>query len=41
MIGSALDEVDARLPYSAMEAPIGMVVVEMRRFVRLGGEGVG
>ena len=31
---------DDTLPNNAMDAPIGIVVVEVRRLVRLGGEGV-
>ena len=34
---SALEGVDEMLPKMAMEAPIGSVVVEMRRLVRLFG----
>ena len=36
----ALDKADDALLNNAMDAPIGIVVVEMRRLVRLGGEGV-
>ena len=37
----ALVKVDDALLNNAMDAPIGIVVVDMRRLVRLGGEGVG
>ena len=36
----ALERVEDALPNKAMDAPIGIVVVEIRRLVRLGGEGV-
>ena len=39
-IGSALERVAELLIKRADEAPMGIVVVEMRRFVRLVGEGV-
>ena len=39
-MGSALDRVVELLAKRADDAPIGIVVVEMRRFVRLIGEGV-
>ena len=40
VIVRALDRVEELLPKRAIDAPIGSVVVEMRRFVRLVGEGV-
>ena len=40
VIVRALDIVEELLPNKAIDAPIGRVVVEMRRFVRLVGEGV-
>ena len=40
MVERALESVDALLPNIAIDAPMGRVVVEMRRFVRLVGEGV-
>ena len=40
VIARALERVEELLPNMAIDAPIGSVVVEMRRFVRLGGEGV-
>ena len=40
VIVRALDRVEELLPKRAIDAPIGSVVVEMRRFVRLMGEGV-
>ncbi len=39
-MGRALDRVVELLAKRAADAPIGSVVVEMRRFVRLMGEGV-
>ena len=39
-IGSALERVAELLMKRADDAPTGIVVVEMRRFVRLVGEGV-
>ena len=39
-VESALEGVEEMLPNMAMDAPIGRVVVEMRRFVRLAGEEV-
>ena len=36
----ALERVEDALLNKAMDAPIGIVVVEIRRLVRLGGEGV-
>ena len=40
VIERALEKVEELLPNVAIDAPIGSVVVEMRRFVRLEGEGV-
>ena len=40
LMGRALDRVVEPVPKRAIDAPIGRVVVEMRRFVRLMGEGV-
>ena len=40
MVERALESVEALLPNIAIDAPMGRVVVEMRRFVRLVGEGV-
>ena len=39
-VESALEGVEEMLPNMAMDAQIGRVVVEMRRFVRLAGEEV-
>ena len=39
-VGSALDRVAELLIKRADDAPMGIVVVEMRRFVRLVGEGM-
>ena len=38
VVESALERVEELLPNMAIDAPIGSVVVEMRRFVRLEGE---
>ena len=40
VIARALERVEELLPNMAIDAPIGSVVVEMRRFVRLEGEEV-
>ena len=40
VIARALERVEELLPNMAIDAPIGSVVVEMRRFVRLEGEGL-
>ena len=40
VIVRALDRVEELLPNKEIDAPIGRVVVEMRRFLRLSGEGV-
>ena len=40
VVESALESVEELLPNMAIDAPIGRVVVEMRRFVRLAGEEV-
>ncbi len=40
VIERALERVEELLPNMAIDAPIGSVVVEMRRFVRLAGEEV-
>ena len=40
VIERAFERMEVLLPNMAIDAPIGSVVVEMRRFVRLEGEGV-